>query len=83
MGLQVEIGGGEGHRQLDEIVYTHRDANLYEYTNVLLLTYSLSGACGDILSLQIQRGCVKCGHLITLQRTAKQNQRVFKKSVQV
>ena len=44
---------------------------------------SLSDACGDILSLQIQRGCVESRDLVTLQRTAKQDQRVFKKSVQV
>ena len=44
---------------------------------------SLSGASGDILSLQIQRECLKSRHLVTLQRTAKQNQRVFKKGVQV
>ena len=32
---------------------------------------SLSGACSDILMLQIQRGFVKSRDLITLQRTAE------------
>jgi len=43
----------------------------------------LSAASGDILGLQIQRGCVESRDLVTLQGTAKQNQRVFKKSVLV
>ena len=50
---------------------------------ILVLTYSLSVASGDVLGLQIRRGCVKSRDLVTLQRTEKQDQRVFKKRVPV